>query len=163
MLRGSDDQVKAMVQLLILGRAKTVISTLGSRGCIAVYRLGSSSSQWEARPRRGEDNGEEDDDNVVRLPLHVAGVRCETQEVMIDGDTYEYVTLPAAEIGPEEVVDTTGAGDAFIGGAIFGGLQGYNLVESLTIGSLVAREKLKQPGARTGLPSIQTLLAVLRS
>jgi sugar/nucleoside kinase (ribokinase family) len=54
---------------------------------------------------------------------------------------------------PVDAVDTTGAGDAFHGGAAWGLLTGRSWRESLRIGSAVAALKCRRPGARAGLPS----------
>ena len=54
---------------------------------------------------------------------------------------------------PHELVDSTGAGDAFIGGFISGWLSDYSDAECMTLGSAVAAAKLGKKGARQGLPS----------
>lgn len=55
-------------------------------------------------------------------------------------------------IKAEEVVDTTGAGDAFISGVIYGLLHGFSAARLLNLASFVASSKLRGPGARAGLP-----------
>jgi ribokinase len=61
-------------------------------------------------------------------------------------------------IGKEEVVDTTGAGDAFSAGFIYGFLHhlSYNfekLATSVKLGNFVAGKCIQQLGARNGIPS----------
>ncbi len=51
------------------------------------------------------------------------------------------------------VVDTTGAGDAFAAGFIYGMLKGYNLEECGRIGNFVAARCIEEVGARAGLPT----------
>ncbi len=51
-------------------------------------------------------------------------------------------------------VDTTGAGDAFHTGYIYGLLHDMNLQERLRFGAAVAALKCTKPGARTGLPTL---------
>jgi sugar/nucleoside kinase (ribokinase family) len=51
-----------------------------------------------------------------------------------------------------KVVDTTGAGDAFIAGIIYGILHGWKIEKSLHFASQVAAFKCRKPGARAGLP-----------
>lgn len=51
-----------------------------------------------------------------------------------------------------KIVDTTGAGDAFIAGFTFGLLHKYPLAKSLALASFVACRKLTAAGARAGLP-----------
>ncbi len=62
-----------------------------------------------------------------------------------------------------EVVDTTGAGDAFHTGYIHGLLQGADLVERLKLGAAVAALKCTKMGARTGIPNLAQLRTFLRS
>jgi len=51
-----------------------------------------------------------------------------------------------------KAVDTTGAGDAFHAGYIFGLLHGFDLAERLHFGAAVAACKCTRPGGRAGLP-----------
>jgi ribokinase len=51
-----------------------------------------------------------------------------------------------------KVIDTTGAGDAFCAGFLFGLLKNMNLFECGRIGNLVAAKSIAQMGARGGLP-----------
>lgn len=50
------------------------------------------------------------------------------------------------------VVDTTGAGDAFIGSLLYSICTGINVVDGIKLGSVVAACKCTQLGARPGLP-----------
>jgi len=51
-----------------------------------------------------------------------------------------------------EVVDTTGAGDAFIGGFLSAFVLQQSNTVCLKLGTMAATHKLGFPGARTGLP-----------
>ena len=51
-----------------------------------------------------------------------------------------------------DVVDTTGAGDAFHGGFIYGLLQGWKVEQVVRFASAVAALNCRQLGGRTGLP-----------
>jgi ribokinase len=55
------------------------------------------------------------------------------------------------------VVDTTGAGDAFSAGFLYGRLRGYNDLNSARIGNFMASRCVQQIGARKGLPDIEVL------
>jgi sugar/nucleoside kinase (ribokinase family) len=59
--------------------------------------------------------------------------------------------------------DTTGAGDAFHAGFIYGMLQGEEVEACLTLGCAVAALKCRALGARTSLPSVQELNGLLTS
>jgi len=53
-----------------------------------------------------------------------------------------------------EVLDTTGAGDAFHAGFLYGFLKGWNIEKSAEFANLVASLKCRKPGPRDGLPTI---------
>jgi len=53
---------------------------------------------------------------------------------------------------PVEAVDTTGAGDAFHGGFIYGMLQGWDVPRAATFASAVAALNCRTLGGRRGLP-----------
>jgi sugar/nucleoside kinase (ribokinase family) len=63
----------------------------------------------------------------------------------------ELFEVPAAAV---DAVDTTGAGDAFHGGAAFGLASGRSWEESLRLGAFVAARKCLASGARSGLPTL---------
>jgi fructokinase len=55
-------------------------------------------------------------------------------------------------LGGAEIVDTTGAGDAFIAGMIYGLARRHSAPRTLNVAAFVACQKLKGPGARAALP-----------
>jgi len=55
------------------------------------------------------------------------------------------------------VVDTTGAGDAFCAGFLYGLLHGKSLYECGKLGNFVASKCIMKIGARPGLPSLEDL------
>jgi sulfofructose kinase len=59
--------------------------------------------------------------------------------------------------------DTTGAGDAFHGGFLYGMLSGEDLETSLKLGNAVAALKCRGLGARTALPEVNELREFLRN
>lgn len=60
------------------------------------------------------------------------------------------------------VVDTTGAGDAFCAGFLYGLISDKNLYECGRIGNFVASRSIAKIGAREGLPHIEDLKRVLK-
>ncbi len=64
----------------------------------------------------------------------------------------EFLEAPAFPV-PGGCVDTTGAGDAFHGGFIYGLLQGEEVETSLRLGCAVAALGCRALGARTALPT----------
>ena len=51
-----------------------------------------------------------------------------------------------------DVVDTTGAGDVFHGGFIYGMLKGYNITKTLQFASVLSAMKCTKLGGRSGIP-----------
>ncbi|HEV7395901.1 MAG TPA: PfkB family carbohydrate kinase [Pyrinomonadaceae bacterium] len=72
----------------------------------------------------------------------------------------EFLETPAFQV-PGGCVDTTGAGDAFHGGFLYGMLQGEDIETTLKIGCAVAALGCRALGARTGLPTQEQLAAFL--
>jgi ribokinase len=58
-------------------------------------------------------------------------------------------------------VDTTGAGDAFCAGFLYGQIHGKSLTDCGRIGNFVASRCVMKMGARAGLPSAKELVAFL--
>ena len=58
---------------------------------------------------------------------------------------------------PVDVIDTTGAGDAFHGGFIYGMLQDWNLKRTIQFASAVAAINCCSLGGRSGLPTLETV------
>ncbi|MCJ7632529.1 carbohydrate kinase family protein [Candidatus Bathyarchaeota archaeon] len=56
-----------------------------------------------------------------------------------------------------QIVDTTGAGDAFSAGFLHGLIIGKDINECATLGNLAASRKLSKPGARAGLPRLEDM------
>ncbi len=72
----------------------------------------------------------------------------------------EFVFQPAYRV---KNVDTTGAGDCYHTGYLYGLLMGHNLSERMKLGSAAAALKCTRAGARTGIPNKSQLLKFLRS
>jgi sugar/nucleoside kinase (ribokinase family) len=70
----------------------------------------------------------------------------------------EYLHVNGFEI---DCRDTTGAGDAFHGGFIYGLLANMTITETLRFANAVAAIKCTQMGAQTGLPTLEQVKAFL--
>jgi ribokinase len=68
----------------------------------------------------------------------------------------ECIIEPSSQ-GATAEVDTTGAGDAFAAGFIYGMVKGKGLAESGRIGDFVAQLSIGHTGARQGLPTAEEL------
>jgi sulfofructose kinase len=66
-----------------------------------------------------------------------------------------------AYTAPGGCKDTTGAGDAFRGGFLYGMLTGKDIETSMKLGNAVAAMKCSALGARPGLPTLQQLKTFL--
>jgi sugar/nucleoside kinase (ribokinase family) len=74
----------------------------------------------------------------------------------------EFITAPAFPV-PGGCRDTTGAGDAFHAGFLYGLLQGEEIEPCLTFGCAVAALKCRDLGARAALPTAHELNQFLAS
>jgi ribokinase len=74
--------------------------------------------------------------------------------ILDGGNEHEVISkLPGRKTG----LETTGAGDAFTAGFLFGLLKGKTIEECGTLGSIVASFVIEKVGARTGLPTLSQL------
>ena len=62
---------------------------------------------------------------------------------------------------PVQVVDTTGAGDAFHGGFIYGMLQGWEAPRAAAFANAVAALNCRTLGGRRGLPGMEQVAAII--
>lgn len=74
----------------------------------------------------------------------------------------QFLESPAYEV-PDGCRDTTGAGDAFHGGLLYGLLRGEDVETSLKLANATASLKCRALGARTALPTTVELEAFLTS
>jgi sugar/nucleoside kinase (ribokinase family) len=74
----------------------------------------------------------------------------------------QFIESPAFD-APGGCKDTTGAGDAFHGGFLYGILRGEDIETSLRFGNAVAAMKCSALGARTALPTQEQLQEFLNS
>src|SRR5205807_3981901 len=74
----------------------------------------------------------------------------------------EFIESPAFEV-PGGCRDTTGAGDAFRGGFLYGMLRGDDVETCMKLGNAVAALKCSGLGARTALPTADELKDFLGS
>src|SRR5436190_2860400 len=74
----------------------------------------------------------------------------------------EFLETPAFQV-PGGCVDTTGAGDAFHGGFLYGLLQGEEIEMSMKVGCAVAALGCRLLGARSGLPTREELKVFLKT
>jgi len=84
----------------------------------------------------------------VRGHCQIAALtRGEKGSVVISGDEVHVI-----DSEPASPVDTTGAGDAYAGGFLYGLTQGYDLAKCARIGSIAATQVIGHVGARPDIP-----------
>lgn len=96
---------------------------------------------------------------------------CQLAVVTSGGDTGEVCTIyqrgqelrVPPRVSPTEVKDSTGAGDAFAAGFLYGLLEGKDLEACARLGEIMAVLSLRELGAREGLPIREELLQVQQS
>jgi ribokinase len=64
---------------------------------------------------------------------------------------------------PARAVDTTGAGDAFAAGFLYGLLKGHTLTQCGKLGNKLASLCIAEVGARAGLPTMMELEGFISS
>lgn len=155
--RSTDGECLLRVMSKQAPNAKIAIQTLGSKGSCLVFVDEKLRQQATSRV----ENDESKDDSITLIPNDK---KSKSPAVTLSKDGS--LTCGAFVGGP--VVDTTGAGDSFIGGFLTAlwahataceeGSSTYGDVEALgramRIGSRVAARKIEKPGARSGLPKI---------
>jgi sulfofructose kinase len=77
------------------------------------------------------------------------------------------MTISAGEISHQpafdvDVVDTTGAGDVFHGGYIYGLLQGWEIKKTVKFASAFAGLKCREVGGREGIPTLQETMQFMK-
>jgi sugar/nucleoside kinase (ribokinase family) len=89
-----------------------------------------------------------------------AGVLCvtlgERGSAALDGDRFLFV--PAFHV---QVVDSTGAGDVFRAGFIYGLVQGWPTEDVLRFGNAAAAVNCTRAGAMAGVPRLQDVTALM--
>jgi hypothetical protein len=149
--RKCDDLLICMIDMLESSNAKICVTTLGERGCMIVLRPGTNIL---VNKNEYTFNGISTiREHISKLPLTIT-TQTVTSQLQSE---YTVLTCSAYPLKSEDIVDPTGAGDAFIGGFIAGLVSNYEIVDCVRLATLVASEKLKCIGARTCLPTISQL------
>lgn len=97
----------------------------------------------------------------TRYGCAITGMTLGTAGAIVYCDS-QFIESPGFEV-PGGCKDTTGAGDAFHGGLLFGLLRGDDVETSLRFGNAVAAMKCSALGARTALPTRSQLREFLKA
>ncbi|KAL6763951.1 PfkB-type carbohydrate kinase [Haematococcus lacustris] len=137
-----------------LPRARFLLTTLGSAGSVMLVPQPDGAVGSSTGNRAGRAN----DDDVRAHPC--TAVPCASVRVGVLADHRVECVTPALQ---DAVVDTTGAGDAFIGSVLYALAHGLPLPKMMQLASLVAASKCTQLGARPGLPHCSSIAPDLLS
>ena len=90
---------------------------------------------------------------LIRAGVEIVAVKLGRKGCYVTNGKERYMVEPY----DVQVVDTTGAGDAFCAGFLFGLLTGRDLLQCGRIGNFMASRCISKIGARTGLPTFTDL------
>ncbi|OMO90523.1 Ribokinase [Corchorus capsularis] len=144
----------ALVSMLLrLPNLKFVIVTLGEDGCIMLERSVNGVSDAEEMDVHSllESLKQRKDDSHA-IPTCISSVVTKLSANGIGTVTGRLFVGTAEKIPPNELVDTTGAGDAFIGAVVYALCAGMPPEKMLPFAAQVAACGCRALGARTGLP-----------
>jgi len=148
----------AMVRAIEIARAagRKVAFTLSDSFCIDRHRDGFNALIDGGRIDLLFANEDEIQAlaGVPHLETAIAAVRPKVETLVVTRGEHgalamrggERAEVPAEPV--EEVVDTTGAGDLFAAGFLFGYTRGMELAQSLRLGAIAAAEVIQHYGAR---------------
>lgn len=94
-------------------------------------------------------------DTLIKKGVEIVAVKLGGQGCYITDGEHTHL-VKAFEV---DVVDTTGAGDAFSAGFLYGLVKGEDLYSCGKLGNFVASRCITKAGARIGLPKLSDLLA----
>lgn len=144
----------ALVSMLLkLPSIKFVIVTLGEEGCLMLERRVSENVQSE--------EVDVDDlleilnhkkDNNTTIPICIPSGVAKLRAKGIGTVSGRMLLGTAEKIPPSELVDTTGAGDSFIGAVVYAICANMPPEKMLPFAAQVAAIGCRSLGARTGLP-----------
>jgi sulfofructose kinase len=95
-----------------------------------------------------------------RYGCPVVGVTDGSEGAVFLDRTRRLIRVPGFRV---PVIDTTGAGDVFHGGFIYGLLQNWGLEDTVRFANAVAAMKCLQIGARKGIPQLSEVQEFLKS
>ncbi|KAL1367757.1 hypothetical protein HN51_021877 [Arachis hypogaea] len=144
---------RALVSIMLrLPRLKFVIVTLGKNGCIMLEQLADESPLLEEIDIDSDlESLSKSKDDSTMPTIIVSSITRFTAEGI--GSMCGRLSIGTAEKIPEsEIIDTTGAGDAFVGAILYAICANFDPRAMLPFASYVAAANCKALGARSGLP-----------
>ncbi|BAT85603.1 hypothetical protein LR48_Vigan831s002800 [Vigna angularis] len=145
---------KALVCMLLrLSNIKFVIVTLGKDGCIMLERsFNEGPSTEEMEVDRLLESLETRKNRSSHIPTCITSSVTKLHAEGIGTVCGKLYVGTAENVPPSELIDTTGAGDAFIGSVLYAICANFTPEKMLCFAATVAASKCRAIGARTGLP-----------
>jgi sugar/nucleoside kinase (ribokinase family) len=145
------ERLHLMTLLTINSNTKLVVTTLGSNGSILIKKIDNDTSVDSIFMEENESIIKSIVTNKHDISIKSYIYRAPNKSL------YCVLYCPALKIDQKDIVDTTGAGDAYIGGFLVSYLANMTLQQSMKFATIVASENLKCQGARDCLPNIEKL------
>ncbi|KAG6719209.1 hypothetical protein I3842_04G190500 [Carya illinoinensis] len=144
----------ALVSILLrLPNIKFVIVTLGEEGCIMLERsVGEGPQTEEIDVEILIESLKQKKDESVAIPTYISSPVTRLRANGIGTVCGRLLLGTAEKIPPSELIDTTGAGDAFIGAVVYALCTDMQPETMLPFAAQVAAANCRALGARTGLP-----------
>ncbi|XP_057965197.1 uncharacterized protein LOC131155800 [Malania oleifera] len=144
----------ALVSMLLsLPNVKFVIVTLGGDGCVMIERSTNQdqdSQEMDIDMLLDSLKQRKDDNTAIPTCLSSPTTKLSANGI---GTVHGRLFFGTAErIPPSELIDTTGAGDAFVGAVLYAVCTGMPPEKMLPFAAQVAAAGCRALGARTGLP-----------
>jgi len=144
--------------MLCFSHRFSALSEIFARCDVVFFSLREFSALFPALRRRMEEHGHKG--LLEEFTAHVLDAGARTVCVTLGGEGC-YIASKEASLSvpafPTNVVDTTGAGDAFAAGFLAAKLRGKSLEECGRIGNFVASCCIREFGCRKGLPRREEL------
>ncbi|RDX61615.1 Ribokinase, partial [Mucuna pruriens] len=146
---------RALVSIILrLPRLKFVIVTLGKDGCIMLEKCvddeGSHLEEMDIDSCLISLKGRKDDSTA--MPTCIASSITKFRAEGVGSVCGRLYFGTSEKIPPSELIDTTGAGDAFVGALLYAICTNLSLEKMLPFASYVAAANCRALGARSGLP-----------
>ncbi|KAL1834871.1 hypothetical protein ACET3Z_004522 [Daucus carota] len=139
--------------LLKLPKLKFVIVTLGDDGCLMLERcLGEGVQSQEMEADSQYELLKQKRDTNKSIPTCISSNQLKLSAEGLGVVNGRFYLGTAEKIPPSELVDTTGAGDAFIGAVLYAICANMPPEKMLPFAAQVAAASCRALGARTGLP-----------
>ena len=144
-------EARGIPVMLDAGSARPGLMEIAERSdYLVASREFAAGNGWGLSPEFLREKKEELGLRILTITLGSEG------SITLSGDSVDRV--PAFKV---EAVDTTGAGDVFHGGYIYGILQGWDVVHTVVFASALAAMKCREVGGRRGIPGLDEVMAFL--